>query len=224
MPGPDLFDTLLRVHGAETLGREYVFVRLARMNIAGHLDYSEISRILQKIRRRADWLDVWMAASERHRSLAAAAAYRGAFTSAGDSYLRASLCAHWASLYAPEHEKSAAHQTSLQLYAAGAEWFEPPVHRIEIPFDGDILAGYVRRPGPGTTQPAVIMLGGAWAAIWRSTRRFVTSESRRSSPTEASVMRRRSTPGHPAFSGPSRLVSDSRMSRRSGDTSRSISI
>lgn len=161
MPGPDLFDTLLRVHGAETLGREYVFVRLARMNIAGHLDYSEISRILQQIRRRADWLDVWMAASERHRSLALAAAYRRAYTSAGDSYLRASLCAHWASLYAPEDEKSAAHKTSLELYAAGAEWFEPPARRIEIPFDGDVLPGYVRRRDAGTTQAAVIMLGGA---------------------------------------------------------------
>lgn len=54
--GPDLLDTLLRVHGAEELGRHYLFVRLARLNVAGLIDYSETSRILQAIRRRADWM------------------------------------------------------------------------------------------------------------------------------------------------------------------------
>ena len=63
MLDPDLLDTLLRVHGGEVLGRNYVFVRLARMNIAGHIDYSETSRILQSIRRKADWYPVWMDAS-----------------------------------------------------------------------------------------------------------------------------------------------------------------
>lgn len=161
MPGPDLFDMLLRLHGAEELGREYVFVRLARMNIAGHLDYSEISRILGGIRRRADWVEVWMAASERHRSLASAAAHRGAFTSAGDAYLRASLCAHWASLNAPESEVAAAHHTSLELYALGSAWFAPPAQRVEIPFEGDILPAYVRRDEAPEPQPVVVMLGGA---------------------------------------------------------------
>lgn len=52
MPGPDQLDTLLRVHGGEVLGRNYVFVRLARMNVAGHIDYSETSRILEAIRRK----------------------------------------------------------------------------------------------------------------------------------------------------------------------------
>lgn len=159
--GRDIFDTLLRLHGAEDLGREYVFVRLARMNIAGHLDYSEISRILQQIRRRDDWLKVWMESSERHRSLASAAEHRQAWTSAGDAYLRASLCAHWASLYAPETEKTAAHRTSLDLYAAGAPWFEPPSQRVEIPFGNDVLPGYLRRVESGDTQPVAIMLGGA---------------------------------------------------------------
>jgi 2,6-dihydroxypseudooxynicotine hydrolase len=161
MQGPDLFDMLLRVHGAEELGREYVFVRLARMNIAGHLDYSEISRILGGIRRRADWVVVWMGASERHRSLASAAAHRGAFTSAGDAYLRASLCAHWASLYAPEGEVAAAHQSSLELYSLGSAWFEPPAERVEIPFEGDVLPAYVRRGQASAPQPVVVMLGGA---------------------------------------------------------------
>lgn len=161
MTGPDLFDTLLRLHGAEHLGREYVFVRLARMNIAGHIDYSEISRILQEINRRQDWVDAWMDASHRHADLAITAEKRGALRSAGDAYLRAALCAHWASLYAEADDKAMAHKRSLDLYSSGADWFEPPSQRVEIPFDGDVLPGYLRKPSDGSEGPMVLLLGGA---------------------------------------------------------------
>lgn len=161
MVGPDLFDVLLRIHGAEQLGRNYTFVRLARMQVAGHLDYSEVSRILETIRRKADWVPVWMTASDNHAELAAAAADRGATTSAGDGFLRASLCAHWASLYAIGKAKSASHKRSLELYALGAGWFEPPSERVEIPHDGDVLPGYLRVPAGAEHPKLVLMIGGA---------------------------------------------------------------
>lgn len=161
MAGPDLFDVLLRIHGAEELGRNYVFVRLARMEVAGHLDYSEITRILERIRRKAEWVPVWMAASDNHAEVALAAAGRGATVSAGDAFLRASLCAHWASLYAGGKAKSAAHKRSLELYAMGAQWFEPPSQRVEIPHDGDVLPGYLRMPTGIKHPKLVLMIGGA---------------------------------------------------------------
>ena len=37
--------TLIRLHGAEHLGRQYVIVRLARMEVTGPLDYSDLQRI-----------------------------------------------------------------------------------------------------------------------------------------------------------------------------------
>lgn len=161
MLDPDLLDTLLRVHGGEVLGRNYVFVRLARMNIAGHIDYSETSRILQSIRRKADWYPVWMDASARHAALATCAGVLGATVSAGDAFLRASLCAHWATFFANLNQKLDAHRRSLDLYSQGLEWYEPPSQRVEIPFDGDVLPGYLRRP-PGLKRPKlVLMLGGA---------------------------------------------------------------
>lgn len=161
MAGPDLFDMLLRVQGAEELGRNYVFVRLARMNVAGHIDYSEISRILQQIRRKADWVPVWAAAAEKHAKLAEAAERTGGTVSSGDGFLRASLCSHWASLYAVGTAKGAAHHRSLELYAQGARWFEPPSHRVEIPFEGDALPGYLRVPANVERPKVVLMIGGA---------------------------------------------------------------
>jgi alpha-beta hydrolase superfamily lysophospholipase len=160
MSGPDHFDILLRIHGAEALGREYVFVRLARMNIAGHLDYSEISRVLQQIRRRSDWFAVWMEASERHQALAATAEAMEAWVSAGDGYLRASLCAHWASFYASPELKSVAHHKSVELYTSGMDWYQPPSRRVEIPFGDDVLPAYLRSYGD-RSDAVVLMLGGA---------------------------------------------------------------
>jgi dienelactone hydrolase len=160
MNGPDLLDHALRLHGAETLGRAYVFVRLARINIAGHLDYSETSRVLSEIQRRSDWFPVWMAAADRHASLARSAASRGSHVSAGDAYLRASMCAHWATMFGEDGARTEAHRRSVELYTAGAEWFEPPSVRAEIPFDSDILPAWVREPRGGA-RGVVLMVGGA---------------------------------------------------------------
>ncbi|MGH8926815.1 MAG: alpha/beta hydrolase family protein [Acidimicrobiia bacterium] len=161
MNGPDLFDALLRLHGAEVLGREYLFVRLARINIAGHLDYSEVSRILTSIRRRSHWFTVWMEASERHESLARTAATIGATASAGDGFLRAALCAHWSTLFADENDHLRGHRRSLELYQAGSPWFDPPSERHEVAFDGEVLPGYLRRPAQVARPRLVVMVGGA---------------------------------------------------------------
>ena len=159
-PGPDLLDQFLRLHGAETIGRSYVFVRLARINIAGHIDYSETSRILSSIRARRDWFPTWMAAAERHAGLAAQATERGAHASAGDAYLRAALCAHWGTMFGDERTKTKAHRRSVELYTAGAAWFDPPSERAEIPFDGDVVPAWVRAPR-GEPRGLVLMIGGA---------------------------------------------------------------
>jgi dienelactone hydrolase len=158
--GPDLLDQLLRLHGAETLGRGYVFVRLARINIAGHLDYSETSRVLSAIRSRSDWFPTWMAAADRHAALGAAAREIGAEVSVGDAYLRAALCAHWATMFGDEPTKTRAHARSLELYAAGAPSFEPAAWRVEIPFEGDVIPAWVRNP-PAGSRGVVLMIGGA---------------------------------------------------------------
>ena len=159
-PGPDLLDQFLRLHGAETLGRSYVFVRLARINIAGHIDYSETSRILSSIRSRSDWFPTWMAAADRHAALAARAQELGADASAGDAYLRAALCAHWGTMFGDERAKSEAHRRSVELYTAGAAWFDPPSERAEIPFEDDVLPAWVRAPR-GSARGLVLMIGGA---------------------------------------------------------------
>ena len=161
MTGPDTFDQLLRLHGAEELGRSYLFVRLARYSVAGRLDYSEISRILSGIRRRADWVPKWSDAAARHEAQASAAARREAAVTAGDAFLRAALCHHWASMFAEGTAKSDAHARSLELYRRGSPYFRPPAQRLEIPFEGDHLPAYLRLPPEVERPPVVLMIGGA---------------------------------------------------------------
>lgn len=159
--GPDLFDQLLRLHGAEKLGRSYLYVRLARYSVAGHLDYSEISRILAGIRRRTDWTSAWSAAAARHEALARAAEVRRAYVSAGDGYLRAALCHHWGSMFAEGDARTASHSRSVELYGCGAAYYRPPSRRIEIPFENDHLPAYVRMPTNVDRPPVILMIGGA---------------------------------------------------------------
>ena len=161
MPGPDLLDQLLRLHGAEELGRSYLYVRLARYSVAGRLDYSEISRILSGIRRRADWPSAWSEAADRHEALARAAEVRRADVSTGDAYLRAALCHHWGSMFAEGDAKSAANARSVELYGRGSPYYRPPSHRVEIPFENDHLPAYVRMPPDVEHPPVILMIGGA---------------------------------------------------------------
>lgn len=93
--------------------------------------------------------------------MAQAAEAVGQTTSAGDGYLRAALCAHWATLFATGQDKNDAHLASLKFYARGAAWHEPPTRRLEIPFQRDVLPAYLRLPVTKPLHGLVLMIGGA---------------------------------------------------------------
>ena len=53
--------TWIRLHGAEHLGTRYVVVRLARMEVTGPLDFSDIQRILHQVVDFRSWYTAWHA-------------------------------------------------------------------------------------------------------------------------------------------------------------------
>jgi len=55
--------------------------------------------------------------------------------------------------------KMEAYRHSLRLFRKAAQYFEPKLHVVEIPFEGKTLVGYLQLP-PGVTKPSVVMHWG----------------------------------------------------------------
>jgi esterase FrsA len=55
--------------------------------------------------------------------------------------------------------KMEAYRHSLRLFRKAAQYFEPKLHVVEIPFEGRTLTGYLQSP-PGVMKPPVVMHWG----------------------------------------------------------------
>ena len=75
---------LIRLHGAEHMGRQYVVVRLARMEVTGPLDYSDLQRILGKVVDLRTWYPSFREEAEHAERLAQRFAEEGRSVSAAD--------------------------------------------------------------------------------------------------------------------------------------------
>lgn len=157
------YDLLLRLHGAEALGREYVVVRLSRAQVNGHLDYSAISRILSSIRKLDDWYPVWERVGETFLRQAEAAEAAGHRVTAGEAFLRAAACFQFGQLGLPVALKERGHRRAVELYRRGAPYYEPPAEpvRIHLPDEGVEMPGYLRLPVGVERPPVVVMIDGA---------------------------------------------------------------
>jgi 2,6-dihydroxypseudooxynicotine hydrolase len=154
--------TLIRLHGAEHLGRQYVVVRLARMEVTGPLDYSDLQRILGRIVDHRTWYPSWHEEAERAEELARSLAEAGRSTSAADLFHRASACHHWGAYLArigsPEKAEGREHRVRCYREAV-ARWAEP-IEPVEIEHEGERMPGYLHLAG-GEPAPVVIMVNGA---------------------------------------------------------------
>ena len=64
--------------------------------VAQGVDYNEFVRTTSQLERWEDWLDVWVAAGDVHTTLAMESERRGHIVTAGEAYVRAALCYHFA--------------------------------------------------------------------------------------------------------------------------------
>jgi len=154
----------IRLFGAEHLGRQYVVVRLARMEVTGPLDFSDIQRILGHVIDLRTWYPAWHQEAEEAERLAERSAEEGRHVSAADRYLRASACHHWGQYLARvgSPEKAEGRAGRVRCYRKGVELLDARIQPLEVPFEGFQLPGYVHLPEDEDTPPAcVIMINGA---------------------------------------------------------------
>ncbi|HTX91209.1 MAG TPA: prolyl oligopeptidase family serine peptidase [Anaerolineales bacterium] len=126
------------------------------------VDYNDFVRTTRRIEGWNDWCREWCATGDMHTALAHPAYEKGNRISAGEAFVAAALCYHFAKFMFQDHpgEYKAAGRKSIEAFAQGLRLLDPSGVRIEIPFEGAILYGTLRRPQGADRPPLVLLLPG----------------------------------------------------------------
>lgn len=126
------------------------------------VDYNDFVRTTQAIERWDQWLEAWCATGDTHAELARQAEVHGRSLSAGEAWVRAALCYHFAKfvwMVDMDKYRAAADKAISSLYAAHKH-LDPTAERLEIPFEDTTMAANLRRPPGHDRPPLVILLPG----------------------------------------------------------------
>jgi 2,6-dihydroxypseudooxynicotine hydrolase len=155
--------TLIRLHGAEHMGQRYVVVRLARMEVTGPLDSSDLQRILGRIVDHRTWYPSFRQEAEEAERLAERFAGEGRSLSAADQFHRASACYHWGAYLArfgsPEKAEGRLHR--VRRYREAVSLWGDRIVPVPIPYRGIEMPGYLHLADREEPSPVVIMVNGA---------------------------------------------------------------
>lgn len=130
--------------------------------IAQGVDYNDYFRTTGKIERWDDWCREWCATGDIHREAAVAAEQKANTLTAGEAYIAAALCYHFAKFSFQDHpeEYHAAARKSIDCYGRGLRYLDATAERVEIAFEGKTLVGILRRPAGVSRPPLVLLLPG----------------------------------------------------------------
>ena len=145
---------------------ESMYRRFTWRILANSVTPFEFERQRAAITDYEQWCGAWLALAAEHGARGDEAAAAGRTTTAGDEYIRALLCCHWAN-FMFSHDQ-ATYRTAFELMAGylakAAPLVDPPMDLVEVPFDGVALPGYVRVPagpeGAGPPPVALLLPGG----------------------------------------------------------------
>ena len=127
-------------------------------------DFNDVLRTVARIRRTEEWCREWCATAAMHEELAKEAERKGRILTAGEAYLRAGVCYHWAKMRWIEDEAQyhEAHRKSIETFWKGLRYLDPTAERVEVPFEGITMPAHLRRPlGAARRPPIVILVPGA---------------------------------------------------------------
>jgi dienelactone hydrolase len=155
--------TWIRLHGAEHMARQYVVIRLARIEATGPLDFSDIQRVLGRVVDARTWYPAWRAEANEAEEAAERLLAAGRTVSAGDMFHRASACHHWGQYLARvgSEQKAEGRAGRVRCYRKAVACFTARIEPVTVPFDGATLPGYLHFSETGEAPPCVIMVNGA---------------------------------------------------------------
>jgi dienelactone hydrolase len=133
--------------------------------IANGIDYSDFVAVTSKISTWDSWCEQWCLAGAVHEELGKKALAEGSERSAGAHLAQAAVYYHFAKFMFVDDidQMRAAHMAAVKCLGEALPFLDPPGERVEMPFDGSVIAGVLRRPShpahPGP-HPLVVLIPG----------------------------------------------------------------
>jgi len=126
------------------------------------LEVADIDEILERCSGWNDWYEVVTEIGDRYESLAEQSLAGDSHISAGVNYWRACMYYHYAQFYMFERPdlREAGQKKKVALYNQAAPLLFPPAERVDIPFDGFTIPGFLRKPIGIERPPCVVLIGG----------------------------------------------------------------
>jgi len=109
-----------------------------------------------------DWCAAWSKRAALHEQIGRDALAKKHYLTAGECLQRAGVYYHFASfLFLRDMaQMKAAHKKQIECRQLALPYLDPPGERVEIPFEGNTLAGILRKPKGIAKPPVVVMAVG----------------------------------------------------------------
>ena len=133
--------------------------------LADGIPYPDFRQATEEIGSLGDWFDFWAAKGEQYEALGEQALAAGHRVSGGEWLWQASLSFHYAQFmwFHDPARREQGQQRKVELYNRAAPHLVPAAERVEIPFGGKTIPGFLRLPPgpqPSSGWPCAILLGG----------------------------------------------------------------
>ena len=130
--------------------------------VANGIDVNDFERVLATLTEWKEWAPAWRDVGDAHRELGEAAEREGRTVTATEAYQRAAWSYHLGKFLWFEdravHEDLA--RRTVETYRKALPGLDPPGERVELPFEGAVIPGVLRRPRGIDRPPVVLMVPG----------------------------------------------------------------
>jgi dienelactone hydrolase len=130
--------------------------------VANGVDYNDFLSVTSAIQSWDSWCDHWCEAGAVHEDLGRIALGDGRERSAASHLSQAAVYYHFAKFMFVDYpdQMRVAHTSAVLCARAALPYLDPPGERVEIPFDGAMIAGILRRPADRGPHPLVVLIPG----------------------------------------------------------------
>jgi 2,6-dihydroxypseudooxynicotine hydrolase len=129
------------------------------------IPYGDYGEALERVETLSEWFDFWAEKGNAYEALGDAAIAAGNDVSGGEWLWHAALSFHYAQFmwFHDPSKREEGHRRKVELYNRAAPHLVPRGERVEIPFAGATIPGFLRLPGgevPDGGWPCAVLIGG----------------------------------------------------------------